>query len=248
MKIAALHKSSFVDYPGKIAAVAFTPGCNLNCFYCHNRALVEGGDDLMTIPPSKVLGFLRKRQGLLDAVVITGGEPTIQSGLADFIQEIRCLGYLIKLDTNGTHPEVLESLINAGLLDYVAMDAKAPPEKYNSICGAAVDLNAVNASIDLLLAGRIDYEFRTTIVPQLTNADILDIGWRIRGARAYVLQRYRRPEPVAPGLRFNKPPGPASCMPGILEKLKVIVQRCAVRGFDNSHSQKTEISIPILSQ
>ncbi len=242
MKIAALDRSSFVDYPGKIAAVVFTPGCNLNCFYCHNRALVEGGDDLVTIPPLTVLGHLRKRQGLLDAVVITGGEPTLQPDLADFVQKVRCLDYSIKLDTNGTRPALLASLIEAGLLDYVAMDVKAPMEKYESVCGVPVGLGGINASIDLLLSSRIDYEFRTTMIPQLTNADILAIGRRIRHARSYVLQQYRHPQP---GLTFSNPQmdcclRPTSWLVDILQKLEGLVQHCSARGFGTKHTYVTE--------
>ncbi len=250
MKIVALHRSSFVDYPGRVAAVIFTLGCNLNCFYCHNRALVEGSADLVTIPPSKVLGYLRKRRGLLDAVVITGGEPTLQSGLADFIREVRCMDYRVKLDTSGTHPAVLTSLMSAGLLDYVAMDIKAPPEKYDSICGVAVDLNAIDQSIDLLMGGSIDYEFRTTVVPQLTKADILAIGRRIRGARLYILQQYRRPEcfaqPYDP--RLNEAPRLLSWLSGVLRGLEGVVKRREVRGSWTAPPNRTERSNLILPQ
>ncbi len=170
MKIAAIQRTSFVDYPGKIAAVVFTPGCNLDCFYCHNRMLLgNDGNYAGTTPVSQVLEYLRERQGLLDAVVLSGGEPTLQPGLADFIHEIRELGYRVKLDTNGTHPTVLALLLDAGLVDYVAMDVKAPPEKYDSICGVSVDHDSIDKSIGLVLSGPVTYEFRTTVVPQLTE-------------------------------------------------------------------------------
>jgi len=251
MKVAAIQRTSFVDYPGRIAAVVFTPGCNLDCFYCHNRMLLGcDANDPGTTPPSHVLEYLRRHQGLLDAVVISGGEPILQPGLAEFIAEIRALGYLAKLDTNGTQPTVLASLIDAGLLDYVAMDIKAPPEKYDSICGVHVDHESINASIDRLLYDRIGYEFRTTVIPQLTKADILTIGRRIRGARLYVLQRYRRPESIAPlpDPRLDETPRPASWMLEVVEKLKDTVRHCGVRGFDYSHSDKTETRTPILPQ
>ena len=251
MKVAAIQRTSFVDYPGKIAAVVFTPGCNLDCFYCHNRMLLGwDGNDPGTTPPFHVLEYLSKRQGLLDAVVLSGGEPTIQPGLAGFIAEIRALEYLVKLDTNGTRPTVLASLIDAGLLDYVAMDIKAPSVKYEMLCGVPVNPDTIDASIDLLLSGRIDYEFRTTVVPQLTEADILTIGRRIRGARLYILQRYRRPESLAllPDPRLDEAPRPASWMLDVQEKLKDTVRHCGVRGFDYSHSDKTETRTPILPQ
>jgi len=232
--IAALVKTSFVDYPGKITAVVFTPGCNLNCFYCHNRGLLATDSRSDGVAAEEVLRWLRERQGLLDAVVITGGEPTLQPGLAEFIAEIRVLGYLVKLDTNGTCPTVLASLIDAGLLDYVAMDIKAPPQKYDSICGVHVDYESINASIDQLLHDRIGYEFRTTVIPQLTKTDILAIGQRIRGARSYVLQQYRRPESVArpPDMRLAEPPHPSTWVREVIKGLNGLVRSCDTRGFD----------------
>lgn len=126
MIIAGLDKNSFVDYPGKIAATVFTPYCNLNCYYCHNRILLlsDAGKSQFTV--NEVVAFLEKRKGFLDGVVITGGEPTLQEGLKEFIQIVKALGYAVKLDTNGTNPEILKELLNKGLLDYVAMDIKSP--------------------------------------------------------------------------------------------------------------------------
>lgn len=233
MKIAGLVKSSFVDYPGKIAAVVFTPGCNLNCFYCHNRHILRAcGTASDTISP-KALDWLKTRRGLLDAVVVTGGEPTIQSDLAKFIAQVRTLGFLVKLDTNGTCPAVLASLIKTGQIDYVAMDIKGSPEKYQSICRAPVDLDAIGTSIDLLLASKLDYEFRTTIVSQLTHSDILTIGRRIQGARRYVLQRYRPPHwPVSHiGEQFGAPPHRPVSVLLVMEDLKHLVMDCRARGF-----------------
>ena len=234
MRIAALQRTSFVNYPGKLAAVVFTQGCNLNCFYCHNRTLIGKDEGCNGISVTEVFEYLRKRQGLLDAVVITGGEPTLQSDLAEFIENVHRLDYRVKLDTNGTHPTVLASLMGAGLLDYAAMDIKGPPEKYESICRVPVYLDAIEASIDLLLSSKLDYEFRTTVVPQLTQSDILIIGRRIQGARRYVLQQYRRPQWAVPLCEEQPgtPPNTLTWAIKVAEDLKRLVQSCHTRGFD----------------
>jgi len=191
MKIAGITKCSFVDYPGKIAAVVFTPGCNLRCVFCHNKGLIDG-DAASGVSGNDVLAWLKRRRGLLDAVVVSGGEPTLQTDLADFVAEVHAMGYLVKLDTNGTRPDALGPIIGSSTIEYVAMDIKAPIEKYGEICGVPVDTGTINGSIALLMKGRVDYEFRTTVIPQLTPADILAIGETIHGANAYFLQRCRR--------------------------------------------------------
>jgi pyruvate formate lyase activating enzyme len=150
MKIAGVVKCSFVDYPGKIAAVVFTPGCNLRCFFCHNKQLI-GAAAPCPATQQEVLAWLKTRRGLIDAVVVSGGEPTLQLDLVGFIAKVHALGYFVKLDSNGTRPNVLASLIDAGLVDYVAMDIKAPHEKYEAICGVPVDLGSVTDSIALLM-------------------------------------------------------------------------------------------------
>jgi pyruvate formate lyase activating enzyme len=210
MRIAGLEKCSFVDYPGCLSAVVFTPGCNMNCFYCHNRQLIgwgtspagtgmpagadagsassTGGEPLTV---ASVMALLERRRGMLDAVVVTGGEPTLQPDLEAFIAAVRAMGFRTKLDTNGTNPDVLATLLDERLVDFVAMDVKAPTDMYERICGAPVDQSAIGRSIALLMEGRCAYEFRTTFAPPLTAADILRIALRIRGARSYVLQQYR---------------------------------------------------------
>jgi len=248
MRIAGLERCSLIDYPGKIAAVVFTPGCNLDCFYCHNRTLLTPSTTFGAIPLVNVLDWLRKRQGLLDAVVISGGEPTLQLGLADFIREVRAMDYAIKLDTNGTQPAILALLMDEGLLDYVAMDIKAPPEKYESICGVSMDHDAIDACLNMLLYGHVDYEFRTTSIPQLTKTDILTIGQHIRGARRYVLQQYRRPKPHLgfSDPRLNEAPHPANWVLDILTELESLAPHSTTRGFDTNRRQWTEILSPIL--
>jgi len=196
MQIAGLVKNSVVDYPSKIAAVIFTPGCNLNCYYCHNRFLLSEETWGELLSEEDVLSFLEKRRKLLDGVVISGGEPTLQKDLKEFIRKIKSLDFAIKLDTNGTNPELLKDLINNRLIDYVAMDLKAPLQKYGQICGVDVPpiLERIKESIKLLLTGQIDYEFRTTFVPELKKEDILEIAGYIQGASLYFLQQYRIPD------------------------------------------------------
>ena len=202
MRIAGFQKLSTVDYPGKLAAVVFTAGCNLDCSYCHNRALIDPSTRLPWWDAREVLGILAKRRGFLDGVAISGGEPTLQPDLEDFAGQVRDLGYAVKLDTNGTQPAVLSRLIARGLLDYVAMDVKAPLEKYETICGAGVEIAAIESSIALLLEGQVDYEFRTTVSPLLSHEDLKAISRLVRGARRHVLQRCR---PVQDG-RFAETP------------------------------------------
>jgi len=242
MEIAAVVKCSFIDYPGKIAAVVFTPGCNLNCGYCHNRALLTRNNLTARIAPETVLWWLQGRATLLDAVVVSGGEPTLQFGLAGFVAEVRALGYLVKLDTNGTHPAVLAALLEAGLLDYVAMDIKAPPKKYDAVCGVPVDQGSIHDSIALLMGGHVDYEFRTTIIPQLTREDILVIGNRIRGARAYVLHQYREFQSgeALNNLRWTSASHPPLWLEDVQQRLAQMVKICLTRGFEISFIPATQ--------
>lgn len=236
MKITGIQKSSFVDYPGHVAAVFFTQGCNWRCFNCHNQALLAGSVAHPVIPEQEALAWLDTRRGLLGAVVVTGGEPTLQPRLIDFLQALRSRNFRIKLDTNGSRPEMLRRVLSAGLADYVAMDLKAPMEKYARICDVPVDQQALNESIDLIMKhgddGRIDYEFRTTVIPQLTHADVLAMARRIRGARRYVLQQYRRPEGLVQDARRDLAPHGDTWPVVILDELETIVASCTVRGFD----------------
>lgn len=234
MNIAGLEKCSCVDYPGRLAAVVFTAGCNWNCFYCHNRPLLNPQGGASRLAPETVLDWLARRRGFLDAVVISGGEPTLQAGLDEFIRAVRALGFAVKLDTNGTRPAVLRALLEEHLLDFVAMDIKAPLEKYEAVCGVPVDPRALDESIELLLAGEVDYEFRTTVIPQLTADDVRAIAARIRGAKRYVLQQYRRPADGAADPRCDAAPhGPAWPWTFVRE-LEGRVKSYDVRGFRQS--------------
>ena len=197
MRIAGLVKNSFVDYPGLIAAVVFVPGCNMDCWYCHNRALWKSGDLLDT---GEVMAFLEKRRGFLDGVVVSGGEPTLQPDLPDFIRSLKQMGYRVKLDTNGLKPDVVEALLPD--LDYVAMDLKAPPGELSRVVSFAsgvpkkqsgeLDDSSIWRCADMLMGSGVDYEFRTTFMPKLDAEDIAAIAKCISGARRYVIQQYRK--------------------------------------------------------
>ena len=169
MKISGLQKMTLLDYPGKIACTVFFSGCNFRCPFCHNGELLDGSAEPV-MDTQEFLAFLGKRKGLLDAVCVSGGEPTLMPELAAFLQAVKELGYLIKLDTNGSRPEVLKDLVNRGLLDYVAMDIKNSPARYGETAGAKVALERIEESIRFLLEEHVDYELRTTVAAQLHDA------------------------------------------------------------------------------
>lgn len=189
-KLAGLQKTTFIDYPEKIACIVFTQGCNFRCGYCHNPELFENKEPVLSVPA--FFEFLNKRKGKLDGVVITGGEPTLHGkDLIEFIKEVKSLGFLVKLDTNGTHPDVLQELLNENLLDYIAMDIKAPLAKYKTITRTDIDTKIIKKSIDMIMNSGVDYEFRTTIVKsQLSVEDLRQIGELIQGAKRYYMQKF----------------------------------------------------------
>lgn len=189
MNIQGLQKLTLLDYPEHVACTIFTGGCQLNCPFCHNSELISGpfGEGLQT---DSVLSFLKKRQGLLDGVCVSGGEPLLQPDIEEFLRAVKELGYRVKLDTNGGFPGKLERLVRAGLVDYVAMDIKNTPEKYALTCGLnECDMTPYIASVNFLLSGLVDYEFRTTVVREFhTFEDILQIAKWLKGAQHYYLQ------------------------------------------------------------
>ena len=191
MKIGGFQKVSLIDYPGRISAVVFTQGCNFRCPFCHNPELVdpERFEDL--IPEAEILSFLQRRRGRLDAVVITGGEPTMHPELVPFIIQLRAMGFQVKLDTNGALPDRLEEMLDRKLLDYVAMDLKAPLERYGEVTKTKTDEQRIRKSISLIMGSGVDYEFRTTAVKSLLGpADLEQIGRLIPGAKRFVLQKF----------------------------------------------------------
>ncbi len=193
MTIGGLQKLTLLDFPGRTACTVFTPGCDFRCPYCHNAALVTRAQEQETMPQEEFFRFLSKRKGLLDGVAITGGEPTLQPGLEDFIGRVKSEGFLVKLDTNGTRPDVVRRLIDSGLVDYIAMDVKAAPENYDKVTGGRCpDIGPVRESVSLIMEGRTDYEFRTTLVKGLhTIDDMTGIGPWISGAKRYFLQNFK---------------------------------------------------------
>jgi len=196
MNVAGLVKSTLVDYPERVACTLFVTGCNYNCFYCHNRRLVDGLEK--RIDSHEIWDFLNRRRGQLDGVVISGGEPTLRPGLAAFIERIRSLGYLVKLDTNGSNPEAVDSLLREGLIDYAAVDYKAPLSRYREICGQKADGKKVLESIGILLNAGADFEVRTTVIPQLSAGDLMQMAAELPVLPRYVLNRYRPPEVYLP--------------------------------------------------
>ena len=182
---------TLLDFPGHVACTVFTGGCDFRCPFCHNFELVDG-----SAPPvmedEELIAFLEKRKGLLDGVAFTGGEPCLQKNLPDLMRQVKSMGYAVKLDTNGNHPEMLRRMIKEDLVDYVAMDIKNSPEKYAMTAGLEkLDLSAVKESARLLMEGNVDYEFRTTVVAEFhEEEDFVVIGEWLKGAKAYYLQSF----------------------------------------------------------
>ena len=185
------RKMTLLDFPGRVACTLFTGGCNFRCPFCHNASLVVGGN-MEQIDEAVILDYLKKRTGLLDGVCITGGEPTLRPDLIPFIEKVKALGFAVKLDTNGTNPTLLKELLDKELVDYVAMDVKNSFEKYPETCGLdGMELNSIKESIALLIGGKVDFEFRTTVVSPLHEAaDIEALAKEIRGAEKYFIQNF----------------------------------------------------------
>lgn len=198
MKIHGLNKTTLLDYPGRVAATVFLGGCNFRCPFCQNSGLVLDPSSQPVIATEEVLAFLKKRKGILDGVCISGGEPTLEPDLAAFIREVHNMGYPVKLDTNGSRPLVIKKLAEQGLLDKVAVDIKACPENYSSLTGLVhPNMDNIKETVEFLLHGSLDYEFRTTVVRELhTETDFIKIGQWIKGAKAYYLQAYKDSENV----------------------------------------------------
>lgn len=197
MRLAGLVRTSTVDFPGHLSAVVFTAGCNFNCFYCHNRSLIQ--PEQQDLDLQSVLSFLYKRRGLLEGVAVSGGEPLLHSDLNDFIKEIKQMDYAVKLDTNGSKPVGLEALISQKLVDYVAMDYKAPWSRYPEISACrSHDVKAVQDSLQLLISSDVKWEVRTTVCPQLTQDDLMAMAESVPVLSAWYIQSYHRPSVYRP--------------------------------------------------
>lgn len=199
LPIGGLQKISLVDYPGHVAATVFTIGCNMRCGYCHNPELVLPEQYLEPIPVTDILDWLQTRRGKLDGVCITGGEPTMHESLVDFCRELKTMGFLVKLDSNGTHPDMLAQMIHEKILDFVAMDIKGPLSRYSEIAARPIDTEAVERSVRLLIDSGIEHEFRTTIVrSQLAPDDFELMGKLINGGKRFALQRFQPGKTLSP--------------------------------------------------
>ena len=192
MNIGGLQRSSTLDYPGYLSCVVFTPGCNLNCFYCHNRELLSPEGE--SVDEAAVFAFLEKRRGLLDGVVISGGEPTLQPDLPEFLSELQKLGYRIKLDTNGQRPEVVAELLTKKLLDYIAVDWKAPEEDFLSVCGGRNGFCRTQETLSVLSVSDVPYEARTTLYPGLSLEQLFGLAKALPPLLTWRLNFYHIPE------------------------------------------------------
>ncbi len=231
MKICGFQKLTLLDYPGHVACTLFTGGCNLRCPFCHNALLVTEVADLEEYQEETILSYLKKRQGILDGVAVTGGEPLIQNGLEDFLARVKELGYPVKLDTNGFFPERLQKIVAAGLADYVAVDVKNSKEKYAETVGVpGLDLSPLEETVAYLLSGPVPYEFRTTVVREFhTVEDIGKIGRWIKGAERYFLQNF-----VDSGnlIGENMSAHPKAVLQEMVKEAEKYVKTVGLRGVD----------------
>jgi pyruvate formate lyase activating enzyme len=228
MIFGGLEKCTLIDYPGKTACMVYTIGCNFRCPYCHNPELVDETSP-QAITEEEVLMFLDTRKGLLDGLVITGGEPTIHDDLLSFISKVKEKGFLVKLDSNGTRPAMLREAMERNLVDYVAMDIKSPLAKYSGIAARPVDVGAVQESIGLLMSSPVEYEFRTTVVKALlSEEDIVQIGREIQGAKRYYLQAFVPTKILNPQFK-KKVSYSKEELEELCDKIKPYVTHCATR-------------------
>lgn len=232
MTIGGLQKLTLIDFPGEIACTVFTVGCNFRCPFCHNPELIDPASFKLSgiIDENDFFSFLEARRGLLDGVCVTGGEPTLQRDLPNFLEKIKNLGFLVKLDTNGTNPEMLEKLLAGGLIDYFAMDIKTKIDDYKKAVGTEVDLEKIKKSIGIIRNSGINYEFRTTVVPGIhEEEDILAIAEEIAGAKRYYLQQFRSGGKVLNPAFGGVKPYPTEFLRELCEKIKNNFEICEVR-------------------
>ncbi len=234
MVIGGVQKNSFIDFPGKISAVLFLAGCNFRCPYCHNPELINVQSECPVFANERwVLEFLKKRRGLLDGVVISGGEPTIHPDLLDLCNSLKKMGYPVKVDTNGSCPQVIQRLISKELVDYIAMDIKTDPAHYPSLTTGGFDPDTILKSIRIIMNSGIDYEFRTTCIRPLVSENIVEnIAHRIEGSKLYALQRFRGEKVLRPDVFSSQstPPGMSASELASLQSIaEPWVQTCIVR-------------------
>jgi len=230
MVIGGIQRFSLIDYPGKISAIVFTRGCNFRCPYCHNPELVDPNRYVDALEEKQLWEFLQRRQHKLDAVVITGGEPTLQEDLRPFLEKIRKMGFLIKLDTNGSNPGVLKNLLSENLLDYVAMDIKAPLEKYSEVARIPVAVENIEESIMLIRESHVSHEFRTTIAKNiLSEEDVVSIAKMLRGEKLYFLQNCVPTKVLDPHFLAEFVPYTREELQNMAQLAQSYVEKCLVR-------------------
>nr|MBD3359328.1 anaerobic ribonucleoside-triphosphate reductase activating protein [Candidatus Buchananbacteria bacterium] len=229
IKIGGWQKVTLIDYPGKLAASVFLVGCNFLCHYCHNPELIKVEPDKKYLSNQAFFDYLKKRQGILEAVCVSGGEPLLFPEVIDFLQKIKKLDYKIKLDTNGTSPDFLQELIDKKLINFIAMDVKASLENYSQVCGVKVDINKIQKTIKLIMNSGLNYEFRTTVLPKFHNLEEIEkIAKIIKGAKIYFLQNFNNKITLNPDLANEQ-----SFSGQELQKLKKLalkyVKNCQIR-------------------
>lgn len=231
MKIIGFIETSLLDWDGHIVASIYLPGCNFRCPYCHNKNAVLNPNSFDEIPIDYIESYISENKDFLDGIVVSGGEPTIHDDLQDLLKKIKGLGLKVKLDTNGTNPDMLEYLISENLIDYIAMDVKAPLNtKYSDAAGVKVNLEDIKRSIDLIESSGIDYEFRTTIVPIfLSKDDVYSIISELSGSKKYALQQFRPDYTLDPALSELKP-YPSETIMDLADAAQKVIKTVTVRG------------------
>jgi len=229
MKIGGFQKTTLLDFPDTISAIIWTNDCNFRCPFCYNKNLVFGKAE--SIPEKEIISFLEKRKGLIEGIVISGGEPFLQKDLIDFIKRVKNIGYLIKIDTNGSFPLKIKQLFDEELIDYISMDIKAPKNKYNQLSGVNVAILKIEKSIELIKKRAPKYEFRTTFVPKLLKKeDVIEIGKWLEGAEKYYLQQFKNNPPLVSSEFNDIAPYPKEYVIETLEAIKPFFKFCDVRG------------------
>jgi pyruvate formate lyase activating enzyme len=233
MNIGGIQKNSFIDYPGKLSCVIFLSGCNFDCPYCHNPTLVRGSDECpASLRGDGLYGFLKSRKDFLDGVVISGGEPTLQKNLVKLCGAIKELGYSVKLDTNGSRPKDLRLLLERGFVDYIAMDIKTDPSRYNPLVSRECNPEDILSSIEIIMETAPDYEFRTTCVKGFIDSETIGrIVKIIKNAKLYALQNFHRAEILHPEY-FDRSTSPGFTDPELMAFKSIVepwVQECVVR-------------------
>jgi len=229
MKIGGFQKTTLLDFPDTISAIIWTNDCNFRCPFCYNKNLVFGKAE--SIPEKEIISFLEKRKGLIEGIVISGGEPFLQKDLIDFIKRVKNIGYLIKIDTNGSFPLKIKQLFDEELIDYISMDIKAPKNKYNQLSGVNVAILKIEKSIELIKDRAPNYEFRTTFVPKLLKKeDVIEIGKWLEGAEKYYLQQFKNNPPLVSSEFNDIAPYPKEYVIETLEAIKPFFKFCDVRG------------------